>query len=82
MIVDRPKVIPNGDLYNEMFRDMIVNERLIYERLGPHKGIISYLGVHDQSTGAIRLAYAKIYDVISKVTISHQKRFALCGSDR
>lgn len=38
-----------------MFRDMITNERLIYERLGDHKGIISY----NQATCAIRLAYAK-----------------------
>ncbi|KUM63433.1 hypothetical protein ACN42_g3669 [Penicillium freii] len=46
-----------------MFRDMIINERLIYERLGYHKGIIPYLGVHDQSTGAIRLADAKQGDL-------------------
>lgn len=46
-----------------MFRDMIMNEKLIYERLGNHKGIISYLGIHNQSTGAIRLAYAKQGDL-------------------
>ncbi|KAJ5111718.1 serine/threonine protein kinase [Penicillium alfredii] len=62
-IVKHPKVIPNNDPYNQMFRDMIINEKLIYERLGNHKGIISYLGVHDQSTGAIRLAYAKQGDL-------------------
>lgn len=61
-IVKHPKVIPNNDPYNQMFRDMILNERLIYERLGDQKGIISYLGVHDQSTGAIR-AYAKQGDL-------------------
>lgn len=62
-VVKHPKVIPNNDPYNQMFRDMIINERLIYERLGSHKGIISYLGVHDQSTGAIKLAYAKQGDL-------------------
>lgn len=46
-----------------MFREMIINETLIYERLGNRNGIISYLGVHDQSTGAIRLAHAKQRDL-------------------
>lgn len=46
-----------------MFRYMIMNERLIYERLGKHEGIIPYLGVHNQSTGAIKLAYAKQGDL-------------------
>ncbi|QSS61031.1 hypothetical protein I7I51_05839 [Histoplasma capsulatum] len=71
-IVKHPKVIPNNDLYNQMYRDMIINERLIYERLGSHKGIISYLGVHDQLTGAIRLAYVKEGDLECYIQ-SHDK---------
>lgn len=62
-IIKHPKVIPNNDSYNEMFRDMIINEKLIYERLGNYEGIIPYLGVYDHSTGAIRLARAKQGDL-------------------
>ena len=58
-IVKHPKIIPDNDPHNQMFRNMTINERLLYKPLGDHKGIISYLGVHDQSTGAIKLAYAK-----------------------
>ncbi|KAL2370472.1 serine/threonine protein kinase [Blastomyces gilchristii SLH14081] len=71
-IVKHPKVIPNNDPYNQMYRDMIINERLVYERLGSHKGIISYLGVHDEVTGAIRLAYAKEGDLECYIQ-SHDK---------
>ncbi|OJD12616.1 hypothetical protein AJ78_06821 [Emergomyces pasteurianus Ep9510] len=71
-IVKHPKVIPNNDPYNQMYRGMIINERLIYERLGSHKGIISYLGVHDELTGAIRLAYAKEGDLECYIQ-SHDK---------
>lgn len=62
-IVKHPKIIPNNDPYNQMYHDMIINERLIYERLGNHNGVISYLGVHDQSSGAIKLAHAKQGDL-------------------
>ncbi|PGH15812.1 serine/threonine protein kinase [Helicocarpus griseus UAMH5409] len=62
-IVKHPKANPRDDSYNQMLRDMILNERLIYERLGAHKGIISYLGIHDQTSGEIRLAYAKQGDL-------------------
>ncbi|OJD18390.1 serine/threonine protein kinase [Emergomyces pasteurianus Ep9510] len=72
IIVKHPKVIPNNDSYNQMYHDMIMNERLIYERLGSHKGIISYLGVHDELTGAIRLAYAKEGDLECYIQ-SHDK---------
>ncbi|KAL1977086.1 hypothetical protein VTN31DRAFT_3368 [Thermomyces dupontii] len=62
-IVKYPKFIPNDDSRNRMFRDMISKEREIYERLGAHQGIISYLGIHDESTGAIKLEYAKQGDL-------------------
>ena len=62
-IVKYPKFIPNDDSRNRTFRDMISKEREIYERLGAHQGIISYLGIHDESTGAIKLEYAKQGDL-------------------
>ncbi|PYH34739.1 kinase-like protein [Aspergillus neoniger CBS 115656] len=62
-IIKHPRYLLDNELYNEMYRDMISTEKEIYERLGNHKGIIPYLGVHDQSTGAIKLAYAQQGDL-------------------
>ncbi|MCJ1254570.1 hypothetical protein MMC24_002385 [Lignoscripta atroalba] len=42
---------------------MISKESIIYERLGQHEGIIPYFGIYDESTGAIKLAYAKQGDL-------------------
>lgn len=67
-----PKVIPNNDPYNQMYRDVIINERLVYERLGNHEGITSYLGIYDQSTGAIKLAYAEQGD-LERYIQSHEE---------
>ncbi|KAI2830547.1 hypothetical protein CBS147321_10521 [Aspergillus niger] len=58
-IIKHPRYHPDNEPYNQMYRDMISTERQIYERLGSHKGIIPYLGVHDHSTSAIKLAYAQ-----------------------
>lgn len=46
---------PHGD---EAARLVLIDERLIYERLGSHEGIIKYCGLHDEATGAIKLEYA------------------------
>ncbi|EEP77556.1 hypothetical protein UREG_02405 [Uncinocarpus reesii 1704] len=43
--------------YNLIRLDQMEVERQIYERLGPHEGILSYHGPGDE-TGAIKLAYA------------------------
>jgi hypothetical protein len=58
-VVKHPKYFPGHPTYNERYRDLITLERNIYERLGDHKGIITYLRIADIKTGAIRLAYAK-----------------------
>ncbi|PLB47527.1 hypothetical protein P170DRAFT_496245 [Aspergillus steynii IBT 23096] len=71
-VVKHPQVIPDNDPYNLMFRDMIMNEALIYERLGNHQGVVPYLGVHDEAIGAIRLAYAKEGDLEHYIQ-SHDK---------
>ncbi|GKZ32810.1 hypothetical protein AbraIFM66950_002437 [Aspergillus brasiliensis] len=62
-IIKRPKQIPGDEPYNLMYHDMTITERQIYERLGNHIGIIPYLGVYDESTGAIKLAYAEQGDL-------------------
>jgi serine/threonine protein kinase len=62
-VVKHPKFFPGHPTYNEQYRDLITLERIIYERLGDHKGIIKYLGIADMKTGAIRLAYAKQGDL-------------------
>ncbi|GJP93640.1 N-Acetylglucosaminyltransferase-IV (GnT-IV) conserved region family protein [Aspergillus niger] len=62
-IIRHPRYHPDNEPYNQMYRDMISTERQIYERLGSHKGIIPYLGVHDHSTGAIKLAYTQQGDL-------------------
>lgn len=62
-VVKHPKYFPSHPTYNEQYRDLITLERNIYERLGDHKGIITYLGTADVKTGAIRLAYAKQGDL-------------------
>jgi serine/threonine protein kinase len=62
-VVKHPKFFPGHPTYNEQYRDLITLERIIYERLGDHKGIIEYLGIADMKTGAVRLAYAKQGDL-------------------
>ncbi|KAL1974710.1 hypothetical protein VTN31DRAFT_4914 [Thermomyces dupontii] len=79
-VVKHPKYIPGKDSYNRMFRDMIDNERHIYERLGSHQGIISYLGIHDESTGAIRLAYAKQGDLERYIQANAKPSEAIRGA--
>ncbi|GFN11038.1 hypothetical protein AtubIFM56815_008604 [Aspergillus tubingensis] len=71
-IIKHPRYLPDNEPYNEMYRDMISTEKQIYERLGNHKGIIPFLGVHDQSTGAIKLAYAPQGDLESYIQ-NHDK---------
>ncbi|RDH38148.1 hypothetical protein BDQ94DRAFT_156844 [Aspergillus welwitschiae] len=62
-IIKHPRYLPDNEPYNQIYRDMISTERQIYECLGSHKGIIPYLGVHDHSTGAIKLACAQQGDL-------------------
>lgn len=62
-IIKHPKSFPENSAYNTQFRDLIDIEKNIYERLGEHKGIIKYLGVEDDNTGAIRLSYARHGDL-------------------
>jgi serine/threonine protein kinase len=42
----------------------------VYERLGPHQGIIGYYGISDESTGAINLAYANDGDLSDYIKTS------------
>ncbi|GAT25135.1 hypothetical protein RIB2604_01900870 [Aspergillus luchuensis] len=46
-IIKHPRYLPDNEPYNEVYRDMISTEKQTYERLGNHKGIIPFLGVHD-----------------------------------
>jgi serine/threonine protein kinase len=62
-VVKHPKHFPAQPQYNQLYRDQIALEGNIYERLGCHEGIIKYLGIADENTGAIRLAYAKQGDL-------------------
>jgi hypothetical protein len=58
-VIKHLKYFPGHLTYNKQCRDLITLERNIYERLGDYKGIITYLGIADIKTKAIRLAYAK-----------------------
>lgn len=62
MVVKHPKSFPGDTSYNELRQHFLDVERQIYERLGPHDGILPYFGVKDE-TGAIQLAYAKQGDL-------------------
>ncbi|KAF3480513.1 uncharacterized protein GIQ15_05860 [Arthroderma uncinatum] len=61
-VVKHPKAVPGHPAYNDLRLEFMATERQIYERLGPHEGIIPYLGPLDDS-GAIKLAYAKQGDL-------------------
>lgn len=61
-VVKHPKTYPGEPTYNDMRLELITTERQIYERLGPHEGILPYYGLWDDS-GAIKLAYAKHGDL-------------------
>ncbi|PGH16903.1 CAMK/CAMKL protein kinase [Polytolypa hystricis UAMH7299] len=61
-IVKYPKSFPGETAYNELRLTFITVERHIYERLGPHEGILPYHGLYDDS-GAIKLAYARQGDL-------------------
>ncbi|KAK2750120.1 hypothetical protein FQN57_004615 [Myotisia sp. PD_48] len=56
-IVKSPKICPGSDAYNEMHLDQMAVERQIYEHLGAHEGVISYLGLYNDE-GAIKLTRA------------------------
>jgi serine/threonine protein kinase len=62
-IIKRPKSFPGDDAGNRFFRDLVENESKAYERVGVHDGIIKYFGISDESTGAIKLAYANDGDL-------------------
>lgn len=66
MIVKYPKSFPGETPYNELRQQFLDVERQTYERLGPHNGILQYLGVLDE-TGAIQLAYAKQGDLLTYI---------------
>lgn len=61
-IVKYPKTFPGQDIYNDMYLEQMITERQIYERVGPHEGIISYHG-HYNDEGAIKLTYARQGDL-------------------
>ncbi|KAK2816745.1 hypothetical protein FQN49_008027 [Arthroderma sp. PD_2] len=69
-VVKHPKVIPGETTYNDLQLESMVTERQIYERLGPHKGILPYYGPWDDS-GAIKLAYAKEGDLEAYISAHH-----------
>ncbi|EXJ82339.1 serine/threonine protein kinase [Capronia epimyces CBS 606.96] len=63
IILKCPKNLPDSDPEsNQLFQDLVNNERAIYERLGPHAGILTYYGV-DEPTGATKLEYANDGDL-------------------
>jgi hypothetical protein len=66
-VVKHPKYFPGHLSYNKQCRDLIILEKNIYERLGDYKGIITYLGIADVKTEAIRLAYAKQGDLLTYI---------------
>ena len=67
-VIKRPKFFPGYDAENQSFRDLVDNERKVYERLGSHEGIITYFGISDESTGTIKLAYANNGDLSDYIT--------------
>lgn len=67
-VIKRPKSFPGCDSDNEFFRGLLDNERKVYERLGSHEGIIRYLGISDESTGAIILEFANDGDFSDYIT--------------
>lgn len=61
-VVKYPNTSPGNGFINEMRLEQMATERQIYERLGPHEGIIPYHGLHDDE-GAIKLTYANQGDL-------------------
>jgi serine/threonine protein kinase len=71
-VIKRPKFFPGYDVENQSFRDLVDNERKVYERLGSHEGILKYFGISDESTGAIKLAYANNGDLSHYIMTYHK----------
>ncbi|OAP56321.1 hypothetical protein AYL99_09500 [Fonsecaea erecta] len=61
-VIKRPKVFVGYDDSWNIFRGLVDNERMIYERLGVHDGVIGYHG-YDENSGSIQLVCASDGDL-------------------
>ena len=80
-VIKRPKFFPGYDAENQSYRALVDNERKVYERLGSHKGIIEYCGISDESTGAIKLAYANDGDLSDYITTHSEPPSQACRAE-